>query len=84
MEKNKQTDDIYGNVKLEESNEELKADLGGYFGDFHRHRIDKTIKKRVNLTEKELIDMMLRNNRMKEIGLAIRSIDPERNGFVTQ
>ena len=28
--------------------------------------------------------MMLADDRMKEIALAIRSIDPDRNGFVTQ
>ena len=28
--------------------------------------------------------MLMENNRLKEIMLAIRSIDPERNGYVTQ
>ena len=84
LEKNKQTDAIYGGVELEDSNEELKADLGGYFGDFHRHRIDKSIKKRVSLTEKELVNIVLENNRLTEIAAAIRHIDPSRNGFVTQ
>lgn len=83
VEKNRQTDDIYGKVEMEESNEELKADLGGYFGDFHRHRVDKSIRKRVSLSEKELGTMLLENNRLKEIALSIRHIDPDRNGFVT-
>ena len=61
-------------------------DLGGYMGDFDRHRGEKQskIKKRVPLTEKELVDMMLEKDRLKEIMMAYRDIDPERNGFVTQ
>ena len=59
-------------------------DLGGYLGDFHRHRIDADIKNRTALTETELFQMMLECDRLKEITLALRSIDPERNGFVTQ
>ena len=81
--KNKSAEEIYGDIELAESHEELKADLGGYLGDFHRHRVDKSIKKRTNLTEKEFINMLVHNNRLKDITLAIRSIDPERNGYVT-
>ena len=71
---------------MEESREELKMDLGGYVGDFNRHRGDKNkkIKKREPLTETELVDMMLEKDRLKEITMAFRDIDPERNGFVTQ
>ena len=60
-------------------------DLGGYVGDFHRHRVEDTeTKKRVPLTETALIDMMLETDRLKEISMAFREIDPDRNGFVTQ
>ena len=59
-------------------------DLAGYVGDFHRHRVGKEIKQRVGMTEQELVDMMAENDRLKEITLAIRQIDPDRNGFVTQ
>ena len=61
-------------------------DLGGYMGDFDRHRGEKhsKIKKRVPLTEKELVDMMLEKDRIKEIALTFRDIDPDRNGFITQ
>ena len=60
-------------------------DLGGYVGDFHRHRVNKSeIKKRLPLNESELINMMTEIDRLKEIGFAIRDIDPDRNGFVTQ
>ena len=59
-------------------------DLGGYYGDFHRHRGEKSeVRKRVPLTEVELIEMMLEKDRLKEIALAFRDIDPDRNGFVT-
>ena len=34
-------------------------------------------------TEEELIAMLVAEDRMKEINLAIREIDPERNGYVT-
>ena len=40
MDRQAKTGDIYQEVALEESNEELKMDLAGYVGDFHRHRID--------------------------------------------
>lgn len=50
-------------VQIDESNEELKMDLGGYNGDFNRHRIDETIRKRVGLTEDELMQIMLENDR---------------------
>ena len=67
-----------------DAHDELKMDLGGYVGDFHRHRVNKSeMKKRIPLTESELIDMMLQTDRMKEVGLALRGIDPDRNGFVT-
>jgi hypothetical protein len=75
---------VFQKVKLEESNEELKMDLGGYMGDFHRHRIDHDIKKRVALTEAELVAMMAAEDRLKEVALAFREIDPDRNGYVTQ
>ena len=60
MEKQLRSSDAYNDIKLEESNEELKMDLGGYVGDFHRHRVGDEIKKRVPLTEDELVDMMLK------------------------
>ena len=44
VEKNMKQDEIFGQTKIVESDEELKADLGGFTGDFHRHRIDKTIR----------------------------------------
>lgn len=59
-------------------------DLAGYVGDFHRHRIGDEIKKRVPLTEDELIKIMIKDDRLKEIALAFREIDPDRNGFLTQ
>ena len=42
-------------------------DLAGYVGDFHRHRIDGDIKKRVALTEVELMNIMIKDDRLKEI-----------------
>lgn len=36
------------------------------------------------MSERELVKIMTANNRLKEIALCIRGIDPERNGFVTQ
>ena len=60
-------------------------DLAGYVGDFHRHRIGgEEIKKRTPLTEDELMEIMVKNDRLKEIALAFREIDPDRNGFLTQ
>ena len=60
-------------------------DLGGYVGDFHRHRIGgEEIKRRVPMDEADFIEMLQANDRQKEIGLAFRGIDPDRNGFVTQ
>ena len=60
-------------------------DLAGYVGDFHRHRIGgEEIKKRIPLTEEELMEIMVKNDRLKEIALAFREIDPDRNGFLTQ
>ena len=58
-------------------------DLAGYVGDFHRHRVDVDIKKRVAITEKELIKIMVKDDRMKEIALTFREVDPDRNGFLT-
>lgn len=84
MEKDRRTSDVIENVKIEEANEELKMDLAGYVGDFNRHRFDPSIKKRVGLTEEELVSIILEEDRLKEVTLAIRDIDPDRNGFVTQ
>jgi len=77
---------IYNNeVKIIDLKEELKMDLGGYVGDFHRHRIGgEEIKRRVPMDEADFIEMLQANDRQKEIGLAFRGIDPDRNGFVTQ
>ena len=84
MEKQLRSSEVYGDIKLEESNEELKMDLGGYIGDFHRHRVGDEIKKRVPLTEEELVNMMLKSDRLKEISFTFREIDPFRNGYLTQ
>ena len=85
LEKQKFSNQVYDEYKLEETNEELKMDLAGYVGDFHRHRIGgEEIKRRTPLTEGELLEMMLKNDRLKEIALAFREIDPDRNGFLTQ
>ena len=59
-------------------------DLGGYIGDFHRHRVGDEIKKRVPLTEEELVTMMIKSDRLKEISFTFREIDPFRNGYLTQ
>ena len=84
MEHQLRSSEAYEEVRLVESNEELKMDLAGYVGDFHRHRVDNDIKKRVAMTEGELIAMMLESDRMKEINLAFREIDPDKNGYLTQ
>ena len=84
LERQKSTNDFFKNYKPEDTNEELKMDLAGYVGDFHRHRVDVDIKKRVAITEKELIKIMVKDDRMKEIALTFREVDPDRNGFLTQ
>lgn len=68
---------------MEDSNEELKMDLSGYEGNFHRHRVNNDIKKRVGLTEPEFLNMILKDEKLKEIVVTLREIDPDRNGFVT-
>ena len=57
---------------MEDSNEELKMDLAGFVGDFNRHRFDKSIKKRVGLSDKEFIAMITGNDKLKEISFSIR------------
>ena len=60
-------------------------DLAGFVGDFNRHRSHsgEEIKKREAMSETELVSMMLKDDRLKEIVLALRTIDPDRNGYVT-
>ena len=86
LQSNMRSTQVYNTqVALEETKEELKMDLGGYIGDFHRHRTDgEEIKKRTPLTEAEMVDMIYADDRFREIALNFREIDPDRNGFVTQ
>ena len=70
----------YGKVDVKESQQVTQHDGFGFIGDFDRTRVKK---KKVPATEEELIDMMFLTDRMKEIGLAIREIDPDRNGYIT-
>ena len=84
VEKQIKNSDIFKNVQMQETNEELKMDLAGYVGDFHRHRVGTEIKKRIGFSEEELITMMVKDDKLKEIALAFREVDPDRNGFVTQ
>jgi len=72
IEKQMKSSDIYEKVRLEESNEELKMDLGGYLGDFNRHRVGDEIKKRVGITETELFRMMAKDDKLKEIARTLR------------
>jgi hypothetical protein len=58
-------------------------DLAGYEGDFHRHRVNEDVKKRVGLTETEFLNMIYQDDKLKEIAFTLRDIDPDRNGFVT-
>ena len=60
-------------------------DLAGFVGDFNRHRNQsgEEIRKREAISESELVSMMLKDDRLKEIVLALRTIDPDRNGYVT-
>ena len=74
---------IYDDIQMEDSDEERKMDLWGYYGDQTRHRKYEGNRKRVALTEDELVQMMHENDRLKEIALALRDIDPDRNGYVT-
>ena len=49
LEKQKASNEVYNQYRLEETNEELKMDLAGYMGDFHRHRVaGDEIKKRIS------------------------------------
>ena len=60
-------------------------DLAGYVGDFHRHRVNgDEIKRRVAITEEELLQVMAQDDKLKQIALTFREIDPDRNGFLTQ
>ena len=70
----------YGKVDVKESQQVTQHDGFGFIGDFDRTRVKK---KKVPATEEELIDMMFLTDRMKDIGLAIREIDPDRNGYIT-
>ena len=65
---------------MKENPDSQQRDGFGFTGDFDRTR-DK--KKKVPIEEEDLINMIVEDDRSKEINLAIREIDPERNGYVT-
>ena len=77
---------IIDKVRVDEGRqaENQRLDLCGYLGDFNRHRVDKALnRKRVPITEGDFFAMINKQNRFKEIALAFREIDPDKNGFVT-
>lgn len=55
------------------------TDLAGYTGQFNRKKI--TLE---SVTDAEFISLFVKDNRMKDIQQIIRSIDRDRNGYVTQ
>ena len=58
---------------------EEPTDLAGYTGDFIRKKIVLE-----PITDAEFISHFVKENRMKDIQQMIRSIDRDRNGYVTQ
>jgi hypothetical protein len=73
---------LFNQIALGDNEADKLEDLGAYTGHIVKNRAEKKIP-RVPLTESELVHMMQKNNKMKEIARAFREIDPERNGFVT-
>lgn len=53
-------------------------DEAGYLGQFYREK--ETL---VQITEKEFIQIVVKNNKLAEIIRTIKEIDKQRNGFVT-
>lgn len=63
----------------EGDDKEDPTDTAGYTGQFNRKKV-----KLESITDAEFIGLFVRDNRMKEIQQMIRTIDHDRNGYVTQ
>jgi len=56
--------------------------VAGYTGDIHNHRLQKNIKRQP-IESTELLNLLRSNNKLKEISLAFKEIDPEFTGMIT-
>lgn len=71
---------MYGQVNMHEPDKKEDAiDASGYTGLFHRTK--KNLKP---ITELEFFMEISRENSLKDVFFKIRTIDKDRNGFVTE
>jgi len=70
---------IYDKVDMyEEADNPDLVDNSGYFGIFYRQKVPLS-----PITDKELIDIIVRNNKLVAIMKNIKEIDRDNNGYVT-
>ena len=70
---------MYQKLDVYEGNDnEDPTDEAGYTGQFNRKKIQLQ-----SITDAEFISLFVKDNRMKDIQQMIRTIDHDRNGYVT-
>jgi hypothetical protein len=72
---------LYNRVDCEKiDNDDALKDVNGYLGQTQYYR-DKI--KLAPISESDFFNILNQNNRMREIMLLVREIDPQHNGYVT-
>jgi len=82
VEKDQRRKELFKNIVLGENEEDKLEDLAGYTGDMFKNKMDRGIK-RSPMEVEELFQLMANSNKMKEVSLAFKEIDPDRTGYVT-
>jgi hypothetical protein len=67
---------------LGENEDDKLEDLAGYTGDIHKNKMERGIK-RLSMAVEDFLELVCRKNKLKEVGLAFKEIDPDRTGCVT-
>ena len=76
-----QVNQMYQDIKLADNFDDDAVDTAGYVGLFHRD--PKLMKNLKNISFKDLIGVFAKQNKMSQIFAMIKSVDKDRNGYVT-
>jgi len=73
---------MYDKLNVSDCEDDDAVDPAGYTGVFFRN-IGRHGEAKQDLTDKELIDIFVKHNKLEEFTRMIRSIDADHNGFIT-
>jgi hypothetical protein len=73
---------MYDKLNVSDCEDDDAVDPAGYTGVFFRN-VDRNGNANEDLTDRQLVEIFVKDNKLEEFSRMIRSIDADHNGYIT-